>query len=232
MVRLAVGSAALASLLVVPLTSPVPAAAAVRPGLNTAGNPTANVSAASVVKACWSAPTSSSCQIAAVRAINAGRAREHLRSLVLPARWSSYSATSRLLYLFNSERAARGETTLRTSQPTLNVYATRAAAAEADPAIVPSVRIAGRAWTGWASNWALAENPIVAVFMWVYDDGLNSPNMDCTTSHQAGCWGHRHDVLAWGTSRTLTIGLGVARVAQKSWQGHLTSYTTLLVSTP
>ena len=32
---------------------------------------------------------------------------------------------------------------------------------------------------------------------WLYDDGAGSGNVDCTTSHPSGCWGHRHDVL-WG----------------------------------
>jgi hypothetical protein len=55
----------------------------------------------------------------------------------------------------------------------------------------------------------------------MYDDGLGSPNVDCTASHRSGCWGHRHDILwAFGPSDVLAMG-----AASDGW-----SYVLLLVA--
>jgi hypothetical protein len=43
----------------------------------------------------------------------------------------------------------------------------------------------------------------------MYDDGPNSPNIDCVTASSAGCWGHRENILVpWSGG----AGVGVATV--------------------
>ncbi len=46
------------------------------------------------------------------------------------------------------------------------------------------------------ANWAGAGNSaLLDDFYWMYDDGPGSFNEDCPHKGDAGCWGHRHDVL-------------------------------------
>jgi hypothetical protein len=44
---------------------------------------------------------------------------------------------------------------------------------------------------------------------WMFDDGLGSGNIDCSTHHPSGCWGHRHDVL-WNFASTGSPTPGLA----------------------
>jgi hypothetical protein len=60
-------------------------------------------------------------------------------------------------------------------------------ATDADPVLpVPALGI-------WAGPWA---TPMAAFLGWEYYDGPGGSNLDCTTTNQAGCWGHRDAVLA------------------------------------
>ncbi len=67
----------------------------------------------------------------------------------------------------------------------------------------------------WASNWAENGNPFGANYFYMYDDGVGSGNVDCTTVGQAGCWGHRKNILSLADYQklyggTLLMGAGEA----------------------
>ncbi len=62
------------------------------------------------------------------------------------------------------------------------------------------------ATSNWAGGFA---STLEADFEWMYDDGLGSGNLDCTSSDQSGCWGHRHDIL-WSFSGPIAMGAGYA----------------------
>ena len=53
------------------------------------------------------------------------------------------------------------------------------------------------------------ESALEADFVWMYDDGPGSANVDCTSSDPSGCWGHRHDIL-WQFSPPVAMGAGVS----------------------
>lgn len=54
----------------------------------------------------------------------------------------------------------------------------------------------GPSGDGFASDYADGLPTALAVdFAWMYDDGPNSPNVDCTTAESQGCWGHRDNIL-------------------------------------
>lgn len=74
----------------------------------------------------------------------------------------------------------------------------------------------GRGWRAYASNWAGGmASPLFAYYGWMYDDGLNadgsSSNIDCSSAHRSGCWGHRDNVLLAYPARTQAVlGVGFA----------------------
>ena len=62
----------------------------------------------------------------------------------------------------------------------------------------------------WTANWAGGfENVVLAYEAWMYDDGVGSGNLDCTSPGAAGCWGHRHDVL-WSFDGAGPLAMGSA----------------------
>ena len=53
-------------------------------------------------------------------------------------------------------------------------------------------------FTNWHSSnisWG-TDTPLAADFLWMYDDGTNSPNIDCHAASDSGCWGHRENILS------------------------------------
>ena len=202
-----------------------------KPGLNANGDPTANIPEPSSLDACWSSGASDpACLTAEVAAINLGRTREHLAAFVLPSNWSSLSPAEQMLAISNNERSVRGLRPISGLSTTLNGYARTAAAANADPTL-PGWTVDGRSAYGWASNWAISPGgPLYADFLWMYDDGLGAGNIDCTPGHTSGCWGHRHNVLAWGgadSSTDLLLGAAQVTTTWSGWTGL--SDATLLV---
>ncbi len=72
------------------------------------------------------------------------------------------------------------------------------------------VAVGANAWHAWASNWASGyPNAVYTYYGWMYDDGLGSPNADCTTASAGGCWGHRLNTLYdFGTGVQIAMGVG------------------------
>ena len=128
--------------------------------------------------------------------------------MILPTNWNSLSPAEQLFTVTNLERTVRGLPPLSAMATALDVAAVQAASVSTDPAPPP-----GFPWTEWAGNSAITlGNPLEAIYEWMYDDGVGSPNADCSPSNTRACWGHYHNVLlpmacapcvmgaAWGTS--------------------------------
>jgi hypothetical protein len=65
-------------------------------------------------------------------------------------------------------------------------------------------------WYEYTTNWAGDySNMVVAYQEWMYDDGPNSPNVDCAPSTPDGCWIHRHDIL-WRFDGNGPLAMGAA----------------------
>ena len=154
--------------------------------------------------ACSADPSGSACIDSALADINSARAAEGVRPMVLPSGFASMSVPVQLLNLANLERLDRGLVPILGLSGALDQDAQSAAAQDRDP--VPTSLYGDTATSNWAGGYASA---LEADFEWMYDDGLGSANIDCTTSDQTGCWGHRHNIL-WPFSSPLVMGAGYA----------------------
>ncbi len=131
------------------------------------------------------------CVAATVQAITNGRSHEGLPPMVLPTNWGQLSPNQQIFVATNLERTVRELPPMTAMDSTLDQAAARGAAQNTDPG-PPG----GFPYSSWGSNWAGAVgNPLEAIYFWMYDDGAGSANIDCTSSNQTGCWGHRENIL-------------------------------------
>jgi hypothetical protein len=153
--------------------------------------------------ACWQAPKGATCIHASVAYLNRARAKLGQPRYVLPHNFVSLTAAEQALVLTNLDRLHYHLAPI----PGLTAGLDRAAAAgvraQADPE-------PGGGWYAFTSNWAGGyPNIVLAYEGWMYDDGLGSGNLDCTSGHRSGCWGHRHDIL-WRFGREGALAMGAA----------------------
>ena len=182
-------------------------------------DPAKNFPAGQLPPACNSAPTGKECVDAAVYYLDKARAKLGEPPYQLPADFSSLGAAKQLFILTNLDRIQYGLPPITGLTASLNhdAYATGIAAVNDPEPTAQTDEIAE-----YTSNWAGGyENAPLAYEAWMYDDGLGSVNLDCTPSHRAGCWGHRHDIL-WAFDRTDVLAMGAA-------SGSDSSYALLLV---
>jgi len=158
-----------------------------------------------------------------VAAIDNARAHEGLPGMSLPSNWTSLTPQEQLFVVTNLERTVRGLPPLTAMASQLDAAAASGAAGGSDPA-PPD----GYPYTEWGSNWAGAlGNPLEVVYLWMYDDGPGSSNVDCTSAGQSGCWGHRQNVLLDLPCRECLMGTGYAA---DGWEGT-PGWAELLVET-
>jgi hypothetical protein len=149
---------------------------------------------------------SSTCELASLEAIDHGRSSEGLGPMVLPANWSSFTPAEQLFVATNLERTARGLRPFEGMSTVLDSVAMSGANSNSD-ATPPQ----GFPASYWTSNWAGGVgSPLEAVYLWMYDDGPGSPNVDCQGGNTSGCWGHRDDVLAPFTCSPCVVGSAVS----------------------
>ena len=166
---------------------------------------------------------SSGCELASLEAINHGRASEGLGAMVLPANWSSLSPAEQLFVATNMERTARGLRPFEGMSTALDAAAVGGANSDNDP--TPP---AGFPASYWTSNWAGGiGSPLESIYLWMYDDGPGSPNVDCQGGNTSGCWGHRDDILAPFACSPCVMGSAVSSTA---YEGE-PSWTELMVDT-
>ncbi len=142
------------------------------------------------------------CVAGTLQAIANGRSHEGLPAMVLPTNWSQLSPQQQIFVATNLERTARGLAPLTAMARSLDGAAQEGAVEDID---VGPPR--GFPFSEWGSNWAGAVgNPLEADYFWMYDDGADTANIDCTASNQTGCWGHRENILIRLPCRVCLMG--------------------------
>jgi hypothetical protein len=205
----------MAAVAVVLCAGPAPATAA------WAGpDPSTNIAPSSLPMDCGTDPTGAACTDTAVDILNQASATMGQPAYVLPADFDSLSPVQQLFILTNDDRTLYGLAPIPGLTGQLNQDAATGIQTDSDP--WPS---AG-SWMAYASNWAGGfSNAVLAYDGWMYDDGPNSGNLDCTDTDRSGCWGHRHDVLwEFGGGGPLAMGAAVG-----TDPGGMPSFTLLLV---
>lgn len=141
----------------------------------------------------------------------------------LPTNWTSLTPPQQMFVATNLERTVRGLPPLSAMATALDQDAQQAAAAGQDP---PAP--AGFPYTQWAGSWAgEVGNPLEAMYLWMYDDGEGSDNLDCTPSVTWGCWKHRDTILSAMPCSPCVMGAGFA---PGGYEG-MPSITVILAST-
>ncbi len=164
---------------------------------------------------------SAACVDASVAAITNGRKSEGLAPLTLPGDWTTLTPQEQMFVATNLERTTRGLPPLSAMVTPLDNASQQGAAQNDDPA-PPS----DFGYEQWGSNWAGAVgNPLEAMYLWMYDDGPGSSNVDCTARDPSGCWGHRDNVLLRLPCQDCVMGTGYVASA---YQGT-PSWTEMLV---
>ena len=180
-----------------------------------APNPAGNIPLGPLPRSCERAPTGAACETAAVRALDAARARLGLGPYLLPAHFVGLAPARQWLILANLDRIAYSLRPIGGLSAVLNSIARRGATGREDPDPGPLLTsLHGQSQIGFASNWAGGQpNALVAYYGWMYDDGYGSGNLDCRTPSAPGCWGHRQDILAFAQAARLTMGAAALRGA-------------------
>jgi len=195
----------------VPAKAPAVTSVSPPPTVNahpTSVNITANIAASpSNDASCAGAPTGAACVNAGVAALNHARAVLNLPAYVLAPGFVSLSPAQQLLALSNADRSLYGLQPIAGLNATINTAAQGGVTSGGDPA---GVNVGSAQWTSWASNWASGyPNAVFTYYAWMYDDGLGSPNGDCTASNSSGCWGHRLNTLhSFGSGVQIAMGVG------------------------
>jgi hypothetical protein len=213
--------------------APIAAALAAALGLLAGGaalaappDPSANIPLGPLPQACRSAPRGAVCENAAIAALDSARARLGLGRYRLPSGFIALAPARQWLVLANLDRLAYSLRPIPGLSQRLDTVAREGAAAGRDPDPYPLLlALHGAGSYGFTSNWAGGQaNGLYAYYGWMYDDGYGGPNVDCSTPTAAGCWGHRRDILAFGSGGVLTMGAAVVR-------SH-SSYALTIVNTP
>ena len=211
LVCVAVSGAVLTSFSAVASAAPIHSSSAVvRSTVQVAiTNPTGNIAASPAYPGiCQTAPTSQTCQDAGIAALNNARAAMNQPAYALPANFESLAPAIQLLVLANSDRGLYGLAAISGINASLNSAAQTGIAGDTDPAGLNSVD--GVGFTSWTSNWAAGwASPLYVYYNWMYDDGMGSSNLDCTSTNGSGCWGHRTGTLHDFGSSFVAMGVGV-----------------------
>lgn len=196
-----------------PLAAPALASGPVGP------DPTSNFPIGSLPSACDSDPAGAVCISASVAYLDQARATLGQPPYALPGDFASLSPAQQALILTDSDRVLYNLPPITGLTAALDEDAAAGVLSDSDPE--PSTS----SWYGYTSNAAWGnENIVLAYEGWMYDDGPDSDNIDCTASDPSGCWGHRHDILWQFGSGALAMGAAAGTDASGN-----PSYTMLLI---
>jgi len=180
-------------------------ACAFAPAAAKAADPSANIPLGSVPAAC-SQESSAECQRWLLSELNGARATLGLPAYQLPGNFLALSADRQIFILADLDRSTYGYTPVSG----LNAALDEAAAAGVRNGTDPLPPTAEAPWRGFGSDWA-STGPLLAYYLWMYDDGYPGPNLDCGSPGASGCWGHRHVVLGEGLALPQPEVLGSRR---------------------
>jgi hypothetical protein len=187
--------ALIATIAVLGVVALAPTAAAAKTPKPLANPPSNTAPGHAFVHACVHMGTSKAanekCDAAALKDFDKVRAKEGLGPMKLPSDFPTLTVPAQLLAISDIERVDRGLVPVVGLSKVIDRRAQHGADADQDPSFPDP--FVGDYESG---NWAGAGNSaLLDDFYWMYDDGLGSFNEDCSRSNQAGCWGHRDDVL-------------------------------------
>jgi hypothetical protein len=177
---------------------------AAQPATALAADPPENIPLAAEPESC-SVETSQACEEWTVARLNAARGELGLQPYELPTGFTALTADRQMLILADLDRVAYGYPTIYG----LNSNLAEASENGVREGIDPTPPSAGGPWQGFGSDWA-STGPLIAYYLWMYDDGYGGPNADCTSPGASGCWGHRHVILEEGFSLSPPVLLGAA----------------------
>lgn len=171
-------------------------------------DPTSNYVPGPLPVSCASAPTGAECINAGVYYLDAARATLGQPPYALPADFPSLTPPEQDFILTNLDRIQVGLPPVPGLTDELNNNAlTTGVEMDGDPQVSqtndPNIYGASANWAGWFTNMVFAYE------IWMYDDGVGSPNRDCPASGGSGCWGHRHGIL-WDFGANHVLAMGAA----------------------
>jgi len=148
---------------------------------------------------------SPACLDGVLAAVNHARALEGVRPMVLPPGYASLSVPDQIFVAVNLERVDRGLPPFVGLTAALDANAAAGAAKANDPPDPGSnYTLVDGEWAGGSSN------GLDAVYGWMYDDGLDSGNLECERAGASGCWGHRKGILDdFGSGPDLVMGAAI-----------------------
>jgi hypothetical protein len=196
------------------------------------GNPPANVPPnPNFLNSCYPHTTVATCTTKVIQATTNARAPEGLGPMALPAGFSALTPAQQIFVVTDIERVDRGLAPFVGLVDTLSSDAQAGAQANADPN--PTLVPPGLHLVAWGSNWAENGNPLGSNYFWMYDDGLNSGNIDCTSTNQSGCWGHRENILSLSNYQQQyggTLLMGAAEVYGSTGNGWASDAELLVLA--
>ncbi len=191
--------------------APTPDPAAPQPAL---GNPSASMPPdPDFLSVCSpsSVDLTGPCEDEALQAIDHARASERLGPMDLPSDWSALTPAEQLFVATNLERTARGMAPFDGIATALEPAAQGAADSGSDP--VPPAGFPTSYWTSDSGEGL--SSPLGALYFWMYDDGTNSPNVNCRPGDTGGCWDHRENILTAFPCTPCVVGSAASSSA--SW---------------
>ena len=204
------------------LSSPASAVISINPAHNIAPVPNFLSSAGHnpcITNNNWPASNESlACDSYVLQAINNARAQLREHALTLPTNFYSDSTPEQLFVILDLERTAASHPAYLGLNASLSAEAAKAAAAKADPAVLPSSRYpiaANSKESLFGGAWSSGFNVLVADYIWMYDDGWGgsaaaTSNIDCTQPTSPGCWAHRDELLGSDTEPGYAQGAGLS----------------------
>lgn len=167
-------------------------------------DPTKNYPIGNVPTACLKAATGKTCINAGVYYLDKARAKAGIPPYKLPADFPALTPAEQMFILTNLDRVQYGLPPITGLTAALGQDALlRGVDAGTDPS--PSTTAGVKAWNAnWAAGWY---NAPMAYEGWMWNDGVGSGNIDCTSANKSGCWGHRHNILwKFGSGSVLAMG--------------------------
>jgi hypothetical protein len=169
-----------------------------------AANLSANIPLGQMPAACRQ-ESSPECEQWLLASLNAARATLGLSSYRVPADFLSLSADRQVFILTDLDRVAYGYTPISGLSSALDQAAAAGVRQEIDP-LPPALEAP---WRGFGSDWA-STGPLLAYYLWMYDDGYPGANLDCSSPGARGCWGHRRVILGEAVTLAKPEVVGVA----------------------